>query len=361
MTTGQGRPADKLAEKRTKGVKMEVGKARAPFEIRGDGWYNEPLDYKVVIYEPNHETHVARITLNRPEAMNALSHQLRAELFHALKVAERDTDINVVVIKGAGRCFSAGYDLAAANIGVDEPDFGQQYVGDGHWPRYLINQYWQIWELSKVVIAQTHGYVLAGGSELCFACDLLVTTPDCQFGYPPVRAMSSPDLMWFPWLLPMRKAREIAFSGDSITGQQAFDYGMANYVVPQSEIDAFTETFAKRMAIIPWQVNSLYKRSIQKAYEIMGIRQAVEANVPFHSLSGQQDRMKEFAELMRKVPLREYLTARDGPFRDYRTEEQAILERGKREGDAWKKVSEEAKGKISAEVSKSKQIKTDQK
>ncbi|MFQ5381020.1 MAG: enoyl-CoA hydratase/isomerase family protein, partial [Dehalococcoidia bacterium] len=176
------------------------------FEIRGDGWYEGPLDYQVVIYEPDRESHVATITMNRPERMNALSHQLRAELFHALKVAERDDDINAIVIKGAGRCFSAGYDLAGGNRGVEEPDFGSQYVGNGHWPRYLINQYWQIWELSKVVIAQTHGYVLAGASELCAVCDLVVTTPDCQFGYPPVRAMAAPDLMWFPLLLPKRKA-----------------------------------------------------------------------------------------------------------------------------------------------------------
>ncbi|MBI4303590.1 MAG: enoyl-CoA hydratase/isomerase family protein [Chloroflexi bacterium] len=357
MTTGKGRPADELRRQRERGIKMDVEGKRAPFEIRGDDWYNKPLDYQVIIYEPNHETHVAKITMNRPEAMNSLSHQLRAELFHALKVAEKDTDINVIIIKGRGRCFSAGYDLVAANIGVNEPDFGGQYVGDAHWPRYLINQYWQIWDLNKIVIAQTHGYVLAGGSELCFACDLLVTTPDCQFGYPPVRAMGTPDLMWFPWLLPMRKAKEMAFSGDSITGQQAFEYGMANYVVPQSEIDEFTETFAKRMAITPWQVTSLYKRSIQKAYEIMGIRQALEANVPFYSLSRETDWMKGFTELMSRVPLREYLTIRDGPYRDYRTQEEAILSRAQREGEAWKKVSEEAKGKISenvAEVNKMK-------
>lgn len=158
---------------------------RAPFEIRGDGWYEKPLDYKVVIYEPNHETHVAKVIMNRPEKMNAMSHQLLAELFHALKVAERDKDINVVILKGAGRCFSSGYDLGGGLWGAEQPDFGSQYVGSSHPARYLVNQYWQIWELSKVVIAQTHGYVLAGASELCFVCDLLVTTPDCQFGYPP--------------------------------------------------------------------------------------------------------------------------------------------------------------------------------
>ncbi len=315
----------------------------APFEIHGDAWYAKPLDYQVVIYETDHESHVAKITMNRPDRMNALSHQLRAELFHALKVAERDDQINVIVIKGAGRAFSAGYDLAGGNTGVEEPDFGSQYVGSGHWARYLINQYWQIWELSKIVIAQTHGYVLAGASELCSVCDLVVTTPDCQFGDPPMRAMAAPDVMWFPWLLPKRKAAEMIYTGDSITGQDAFDLGMVNYCVPQDSIDEFTDTFAKRIALIPWQMNTLRKRSFQKAYELMGIREALEICALMQEQFRYTERAKEMSELMRKVPLREYLTVRDKPYQDYRTAEQAILDRGKREGEAWKGVSTTAK------------------
>ena len=317
-----------------------------PFEIHGAGWYGKASDYQVVIYDADHETHVARITMNRPERMNALSHQLRAELFHALKVAERDNDINVVILKGAGRCFSSGYDLAGGNVGVEEPDFGSQYVGSGHWARYLINQYWQIWELSKIVIAQTHGYVLAGASELCSVCDLVVSTPDCQFGYPPMRAMAAPDLMWFPWFLPKRKAAEMIYTGDSITGQEAFDLGMINYCVPEDSIDEFTETFAKRVALIPWQMNTLRKRSFQKAYELMGFRQALEICALMQEQFSYTDRAKEMSELMRRVPLREYLTVRDQPYKDYRTAEQAILDRGKREGDAWKGVSEQAKPSV---------------
>lgn len=313
------------------------------FEIRGSAWYEKPLDYQVVIYEPDRDTHVAKITMNRPDRMNALSHQLRAELFHALKVAERDNDINVVVIKGAGRAFSAGYDLAGGNVGVEEPDFGSQYVGSGHWARYLINQYWQIWELSKIVIAQTHGYVLAGATELCAVCDLVVTTPDCQFGYPPMRAMAAPDLMWFPWLLPKRKAAEMVYTGDSINGDEAYQLGMVNYSVPAGSIDEFTETFAKRVALIPWQMNTLHKRSFQKAYELMGFRQALEICALMQEQFGNTERVREMSQLMRNVPLREYLTTRDQPYNDYRTAEQAILDRSRREGQAWKGVSENAK------------------
>ncbi|MBI4188581.1 MAG: enoyl-CoA hydratase/isomerase family protein [Chloroflexi bacterium] len=329
----------------TKGVEMDLKAPRAPYEMHGDSWYNKPLDYKVVIYEANHETHVAKVTMNRPERLNALSHQLRSEVFHALKVAEKDKDINVVVLKGAGRAFSTGYDLGGGNAGVDEPDFGSQYIGDSHWHRYLVNQYWQVWELSKIVIAQTHGYVLAGGSDLMSVCDLLVTTPDCQFGYPAIRAMSAPDLMWFPWFLPKMRAAEMVYTGDSITGEEMHRLGAATYCVPQKDIDEFTESFAKRVALIPWQANSIRKRMLNKAYEFMGWKLGLEITALMQEQLGQTEPLKQWGEKFRQMPLREYLTLRDKPYADYRTAEQTILERAKREGDAWKGVSKETRPK----------------
>jgi len=299
---------------------------RNPFEIHSSSWYEAPLDYKAIIYEFNHENHVAKITMNRPQAMNALNHQLRAELSHALKVAERDNEINAIILKGAGRCFSAGYDLGGG-MGAEEPDLGSQYVGASHWPRYVVQMWWQLWELSKVVIAQTHGYVIAGATELCSMCDLLVTTPDCQFGYPVARNQGM-DLCWFPWLLPMRKAHEMLLSGGSITGEEAYRLGMANYCVTEKHIDEFTETFAKRVALTPWQLATLYKRALKKTYEIQGIRTAMETGALYVlDMAAQTDTVKETMEMMRKMPLREYFAARDKPYRDYKKEEEAILNR----------------------------------
>lgn len=320
----------------TKAAKAENAKAREaqrggpPKFYASSTAYFKPLDYKTILYEPNHETHVAKITLNRPEVMNAMSHELRGELMHALKVAENDNDINVIILKGAGRAFCAGYDIGGGR-GAEEPDAGSQYVGVSHWQRYLISYYWQIWELSKIVIAQTHGYVLAGGTELVSMCDLLVTTPNCQFGMPPARAMLPGDVMWYPWQLPMRKAREMIFTGDSITGELAFQHGMANYCVPESDIDEFTGIFAKRVAIIPWQMNTRAKRSIQKAYEIMGIRTAMEVHAE-SALAGETDYKKKLDDLLRNAPLKEYLATRDGPFKELRAQEEAILKRVKEKG-----------------------------
>lgn len=305
-----------------------------PFEMHSREWYRQPMAYKHIIYAPETQSHVARITLNCPEVMNAMSHPLRAELFHALKVAKANTDINVIVIKGAGRCFSAGYDLGGG-MGREEPDLGSQYVDTcqpTHWARYVIQQWWQIWELSKVVIAQTHGYCLAGGSELAAMCDLMVTTPDCQFGYPPMRSMGV-DMLWFPWHLPMRKAHELAFTGDNITGEDAFRYGMANYCVDGSIIDEFTDLFAKRVALLPWQMATQYKRALKKAYEIQGIRVAVETSALFaYHRAMDSEYARQMDALFRRVPLKQYLNTRDEAYTKNRTEINEVLKKAEEQG-----------------------------
>jgi enoyl-CoA hydratase len=246
-------------------------------------YYRAPLDYETIVYEVDGS--LARIILDRPEKMNALSHELRGELFHALRVAETDPAVAVVVIKGNGRCFSAGYDLAGGLTGA-LPDVGPLVPGPAQWPRHLNAGYFMIWELTKVVIAQAHGYCLAGGSELASYCDLFVVADDALIGYPPVRDMSPPDNCWFPWHLPMRKAKEMIFTGDPLTGKQAAEYGLANYSVPADELDEFTTKLARRIALVPPSLLALSKRQINRTYEIMGIREALSAGNDIMALYG---------------------------------------------------------------------------
>ncbi|MDD9961487.1 MAG: enoyl-CoA hydratase-related protein [Gammaproteobacteria bacterium] len=312
-----------------------------PLEIRSARWYRQKLSYAEIIYEVDEDTHVATITLNRPDKMNAMSHQLRAELFHALKHSDLNDAINVIVIKGAGRCFSAGYDLSANRSGglpstrsgkggPDEPDLGNQYVDTSwptHWARYVVQQWFHIWDLSKVVIGQLHGYALAGGSELASMCDLLVTTPDCQIGYPVARSMGV-DMLWFPWNLPMRKAMELAVTGDSITGEEAYRLGMTNYCIDEEDIDEFTAVFAERVALMSWQMATEFKRATKKAYEIQGIRTHLDVQAQYagHRLS-ESDFAREMAEKFRELPLKEYLNLRDDPYKENKARLDAIMAR----------------------------------
>ncbi len=114
--------------------------------------------------------HVARITLNRPEKRNAISTPLRSALLQALARHDRDREVHVTVVRGAGPCFSAGYDLSGGLL--DDPPF-HTAPGDGQWARHVTEAWFSIWDLAKPVIAQVHGYCLAGGSELATGCDLV--------------------------------------------------------------------------------------------------------------------------------------------------------------------------------------------
>src|SRR5689334_9984347 len=120
---------------------------------------------------------VRRLTMNRPEKRNALNNALRGAIFAAIEAAERDAAIRVTILRGAGPCFSAGYDLGADNR-QDQPYFSAG--GAGQWARHVVEGWFRIWDMAKPVIAQVHGYCLAGGSELATSCDLVYVAEDAQ-------------------------------------------------------------------------------------------------------------------------------------------------------------------------------------
>ena len=148
--------------------------------------------------------HIRRLTLNRPEKRNALSNALRGEIFAALEAADSDPEVRVMILRGAGTCFSSGYDLA----GVGDLPF-HPAGGQGQWARHVVEGCFRIWDLAKPVIAQVHGWCLAGGSELAFACDLVYVAEDAQVGSPAVRTMSPPDNQYHAWVFGMRAGTDL--------------------------------------------------------------------------------------------------------------------------------------------------------
>ncbi len=258
---------------------------------------------------------VRRVTLNRPEKRNALHNALRAELFDALERADRDEGVRVTLIRGAGTCFSAGYDLGANNA-TGQP--WHSAGGDGNWPRHVVEGWFRIWDLAKPVIAQVHGWCLAGGSELAAACDLVYVAEDAQLGYPPVRMMSPPDMQFHPWLAGMRSAMELMLTGDSVSGAEAARMGLANRAYPAAELEARVLEVAERVAKVPPDLQQLNKRSVHRAMDIMGMRAAIRAGTEIQALGFHQrsarEYMKEFAKGVTAA-----LDARDAKFGDYRT------------------------------------------
>ncbi len=284
-------------------------------------------EYEQILYEPKGP--IAYLTLNRPEKLNALSNELRGEMVHALKEAEFDAAVGVVVIRGAGRAFSSGYDIGGGRAAGESspfvhhrsrlPDVGSTRPGPSEWAHHVNETNWLIWNLYKPVIAQVHGYCLAGGTELASICDFRLVAEDARIGYPPVRAMTTMDMMWAPWHLPMAKAREMAYLGDTMTGEEAARWGWANRAVPAGELDETVEWFAGRLAQIDHEMLTFSKRSVNRAYEIMGIKTALDAGADIQALSAMRPMGGVFGRISQKYGLKEALEWRDGPFGDGRT------------------------------------------
>lgn len=228
-------------------------------------------DYQLILVD-DVAPGVRRITLNRPEKRNAISNQLRAEVFRALEDADVDDAVRVTVIRGAGKCFSSGYDLKS-DLASDLPYHTAR--GAGMFSRHFVEGWTRLWDLAKPVIAQVHGYCMAGGSELATACDLVYVAEDAEIGYPMVRMIAPPDMQYFPWLVGMRQAMELMLTGDSIDGRRAAEIGFANRAFPAEELEARVLELAERVARVPSDLQQVNKRGVHRAMEIMGIRTAL--------------------------------------------------------------------------------------
>jgi enoyl-CoA hydratase len=268
----------------------------------------------VLIDEPAPQ--VRRITMNRPEKRNALNHALRGGVIRALQEADADPAVRVMIVRGAGSCFSSGYELGGGNEGQEFPWYTAG--GDGHWPRHVTQGWMSIWELAKPVIAQVHGYCLAGGSELATCCDLVYMADDAQMGYPAVR-FGVPDNHFHPWFLGMRKAMEMMLTGDSISGVEAVQRGWANASFPADQLEEKVIGVALRIASVPADLVQLNKRVVHRQMEIMGLHTGIRAGSELCALGTHQKSLHEFIAKIRKQGLTAALQERDTPFADYRT------------------------------------------
>lgn len=285
-------------------------------------------DFENLLYEKvGANERVARITLNRPEKMNSLSFELLQEFRCALEEAEDDPGVSVIVVRGAGRTFSAGYDLTPGprrqypamqqNQRRSVSTIRTNMVRVSDFQLYLFN-------IAKPTIAQVHGYAIAGGLEFAMMHDIVIAAEDARFGHPGVRGLgTSRTCAILPLVIGMRKTYELMYTGDSIDAREAARIGLINAAVPADELETTTLRWAERIGIQTGDSLAVIKRSINCFYEAMGIANAVHTATDtdaMYQFTGQGYLWQEkVAEAMKSGGgLKEALAWRDGPYGDYR-------------------------------------------
>jgi enoyl-CoA hydratase len=219
---------------------------------------------------------VGIITINRPDKLNAISPELKALLIERFHEADADKATAVVVLRAEGRSFSAGYDIGP------NPARAERRGNALAWHESLtddIRLEMTPWDMRKPVIASVQGHCLGGGCELVMMCDLTIAADDALFGEPEIRFSNVGPAMIMPFIIGLKRAREILYLGDPIDAQTALSYGMVNRVVPRAELSAATMKLARRMALISTEALMATKLAINRGADAAGFRNAIRAGL----------------------------------------------------------------------------------
>ena len=296
------------------------------------------MDYEHILYE--RDGGKVRITLNRPEKLNAMSQRLQRELNDALWEADGTAGVHVIIVRGAGRAFSAGYDISPQRSAADShaPDAaaedrrGRREFDDDAWyleqAQRLRNT---ILDLHTPVIAQVHGYCLAGGTDLALLCDIIVAAEDAVLGFPPVRNQGSPVNHMWTYLVGPQWAKYFLLTGDQVSGEEAARIGLVWKAVPFDRLEAEVEALADKMCRIDPAVLSANKRIVGIAMELMGARTVQRMAVEMDSRARLAPGVREFYRIVAEQGLKAALQWRDGDFADLTGSETAQRRRAEQE------------------------------
>jgi enoyl-CoA hydratase len=256
---------------------------------------------------------VRRITMNRPGSLNALSQELIGAMSRALDDAASDDGVRVLILRGAGRAFSAGYDL--------NEDARGGVLDARHWHeelRHSTEEMLKFLDHPKPVIASVHSYCLAGGTDLMLACDLAVAADDAAFGYVDVRFGSGVVSMFLPWVVGLRTAKELLFTGeDRVGAEEALRLGLVNRVVPRDRLDDASLALAKEIAKNEPFVIQATKRALNRVWDVAGFRAAMAANTELDVMieAANLPARDEFRRLTNEHGLKAAIAWRDAMFR----------------------------------------------
>lgn len=265
-------------------------------------------DFETILYEKDAQDKFATITINRPEKLNAMNKTTVREIDRAVAMAVADPDVNALVLTGAGRAFSSGYDLQGADYDVDIEDWHADMAENA---QSLLN----IWKAPIPVIASVNGYALAGALELVMACDLAIAADNAKFGEPEVRHNSGPPALFMPWLLATRDVRWLMYTGDVVDAEEALRMHLINRIVPADQLKEKTENLARKLARMPVPAIKFAKASINNQQMAAGLMTSFDYNIHAIAALHVSKDGREWMRNLQKMTLKEYLEFRDAPFK----------------------------------------------
>ena len=270
-------------------------------------------NYQTILYK--REGPVAVLTLDRPDKLNAINGAMIDELNHALDLAEKDDHVRAIVLNGAGRAFSAGFDL---NVGGDEANADLEF-----WRNELRRDFdiiMRFWDCPKPTIAAVHKYCLGSAMEMAVACDITIAAEDCCFGAPEVKFGSGIVALILPWVIGVKAAKELLLTGDDkITTDRALSLGLINRVVAETNLYEEALSIACTIANNDQLAVKLTKQAINQSCETMGMRQAMlqalELDVEIETTETPES--KEFNRILKEQGTQAALAWRDRKTNDH--------------------------------------------
>jgi enoyl-CoA hydratase/carnithine racemase len=280
------------------------------------------MSFQTLLYDT--ESAIATITLNRPERLNTIVPPMPDELEAAVHRAIADEQVKVIVLRGAGRAFCAGFDLGGGFHHWDESlttdgqwDAGKDFAMATSQAIGPVPKFMSLWRSPKPVIAQVHGWCVGGGSDMALCADLVIASEDARIG-------TSYSRMWGCYLtgmwlyrLGLTKAKEYSLTGKPLSGTEAVEAGLINAAVPFERLEAEVAERARQLAAIPLSQLTAMKLIVNQAYENMGLASTQFLGPVLDGLMRNTPEAKEFIELAEREGVSGAVVQRDGPFGDY--------------------------------------------
>jgi enoyl-CoA hydratase len=285
------------------------------------------------------DARIARITLNRPERGNGITLEMPRELSACVERANLDPEVHAIALAGNGSGFCGGYDLVASAEGMaaapggddipasspldpavvaanHDPDRVWDPVVDFQMMWRCVRGFMSLFHSEKPVLCKVHGYCVAGGTDMAFCSDLLVAADDARIGYPPARVWGVPTTALWAWRLGPARAKRLLLTGDSITGAQALEWGLAAESAPAEELDERFEALLERVARVPINQLVMHKLLMNQAAYSQGLFATQALGTFFDGIARHTPEGYEWAKRAAAAGWREAVRQRDEPFGD---------------------------------------------